>query len=79
MYSMGIHYVEKIEIVDATQAHEYDEKGFIHVKHVKIYTKEGAVELTLFSDDLAKVTYSDERKHSVLDGVHAAVAVGEEQ
>ena len=78
MYSMGIHYVEKIEIVDTTQAHEYDEKGFIHVKHVKIHTKEGVVDLTLFSDDLAKVTYSDERKHSVLDGVHAAVAAGGE-
>ena len=79
MYSIGIHFVEKIEIVDGTQSSDYDPKGFIHVKYLKIHTDRGVVDLTLFSDDLAKVTYSDERKHSVLDGVHAAVAVGEEQ
>ena len=78
MYSIGIHCVEKIEIVDGTQSSDYDPKGFIHVKHLKIHTDNGVVDLTLFSDDLARVSYSDEREHSVLDGVHAAVAVGGE-
>ena len=79
MYTMTVHYVEKLEIVDSTQGADYVEKGFIFVKKLQVHTREGLVELTLFSDDLAKVTYSDERKHSELDGVHAAVAVGEEQ
>ena len=77
MYSIGIHCVDKIEIVDGTQSSDFNDKGFIHVKKIRILTTEGEVELTLFSDDLARVSYSDEREHSVMDGVHAAVAAGE--